>query len=150
MIKKLSLLLIAAAAIGLFFHFDLHQLLTLDGLKGSMDQFSNYKAQSPLLVIGGFFLLYVLVTALSLPGAAILTLAAGALFGLGEGLLIVSFASTIGATLAFLVSRYLLRDYIKQRFPERLNAIDAGVEKEGGFYLFTQRLVPVFPYFLIN
>ncbi|MBG9995980.1 FAD-dependent oxidoreductase [Pseudoalteromonas sp. NZS127_1] len=150
MIKKIFLLLIAAAAIGLFFHFDLHQLLTLDGLKGSMDQFSDYKEQSPLLVIGGFFLLYVVVTALSLPGAAILTLAAGALFGLVEGLLVASFASTIGATLAFLVSRYLLRDTIKQRFPERLAAIDAGVEKEGGFYLFTLRLVPVFPFFLIN
>lgn len=150
MIKKIFLLLIAAAAVGLFFHFDLHQLLTLDGLKGSMDQFSNYKEQSPLLVIGGFFLLYVVVTALSLPGAAILTLAAGALFGLVEGLLVASFASTIGATLAFLVSRYLLRDTIKQRFPERLAAIDAGVEKEGGFYLFTLRLVPVFPFFLIN
>ncbi|WP_165735600.1 bifunctional TVP38/TMEM64 family protein/FAD-dependent oxidoreductase [Pseudoalteromonas sp. C8] len=150
MIKKIFLLLIAAAAVGLFFHFDLHQLLTLDGLKGSMDQFSDYKEQSPLLVIGGFFLLYVVVTALSLPGAAILTLAAGALFGLVEGLLVASFASTIGATLAFLVSRYLLRDTIKQRFPERLAAIDAGVEKEGGFYLFTLRLVPVFPFFLIN
>ncbi|KDC48092.1 FAD-dependent oxidoreductase [Pseudoalteromonas fuliginea] len=150
MIKKTFLLLIAAAAVGLFFHFDLHQLLTLDGLKGSMDQFSDYKEQSPLLVIGGFFLLYVVVTALSLPGAAILTLAAGALFGLVEGLLVASFASTIGATLAFLVSRYLLRDTIKQRFPERLAAIDAGVEKEGGFYLFTLRLVPVFPFFLIN
>jgi len=150
MIKKILLLLIAGAAIGLFFHFDLNQLLTLDGLKGSMDQFSDYKAQSPLLVIGAFFLMYVLVTALSLPGAAILTLAAGALFGLGEGLLLASFASTIGATLAFLASRYLLRDYIKQRFPERLTAIDAGVEKEGGFYLLTLRLVPVFPYFVIN
>ncbi|WP_350635509.1 FAD-dependent oxidoreductase [Pseudoalteromonas sp. GW168-MNA-CIBAN-0100] len=150
MIKKIFLLLIAAAVVGLFFHFDLHQLLTLDGLKGSMDQFSDYKEQSPLLVIGGFFLLYVVVTALSLPGAAILTLAAGALFGLVEGLLVASFASTIGATLAFLVSRYLLRDTIKQRFPERLAAIDAGVEKEGGFYLFTLRLVPVFPFFLIN
>ena len=150
MIKKIFLLLIAAAAVGLFFHFDLHQLLTLDGLKGSMDQFNQYKEQSPLLVIGGFFLLYVVVTALSLPGAAILTLAAGALFGLVEGLLVASFASTIGATLAFLVSRYLLRDTIKQRFPERLAAIDAGVEKEGGFYLFTLRLVPVFPFFLIN
>ena len=150
MIKKIFLLLIAAAAVGLFFHFNLHQLLTLDGLKGSMDQFSDYKEQSPLLVIGGFFLLYVVVTALSLPGAAILTLAAGALFGLVEGLLVASFASTIGATLAFLVSRYLLRDTIKQRFPERLAAIDAGVEKEGGFYLFTLRLVPVFPFFLIN
>ena len=150
MIKKLFLLLIAAAAIGLFFHFDIHQLLTLDGLKGSMDQFTEYKTESPLLVIGGFFLLYVVVTALSLPGATILTLAAGAFFGLTEGLLIASFASTIGATLAFLVSRYLLRDTIKQRFPERLAAIDAGVEKEGGFYLFTLRLVPVFPFFLIN
>jgi pyruvate/2-oxoglutarate dehydrogenase complex dihydrolipoamide dehydrogenase (E3) component/uncharacterized membrane protein YdjX (TVP38/TMEM64 family) len=150
MIKKIFLLLIAAGAVGLFFHFNLHQLLTLDGLKGSMDQFNEYKEQSPLLVIGGFFLLYVIVTALSLPGAAILTLAAGALFGLVEGLLVASFASTIGATLAFLVSRYLLRDTIKQRFPERLAAIDAGVEKEGGFYLFTLRLVPVFPFFLIN
>lgn len=150
MIKKIFLLLIVAAAVGLFFHYDLQQLLTLDGLKGSMDQFNQYKEQSPLLVIGGFFLLYVIVTALSLPGAAILTLAAGALFGLVEGLLVASFASTIGATLAFLVSRYLLRDSIKQRFPERLAAIDAGVEKEGGFYLFTLRLVPVFPFFLIN
>uniref|UniRef100_UPI003561558F FAD-dependent oxidoreductase n=1 Tax=Pseudoalteromonas sp. TaxID=53249 RepID=UPI003561558F len=150
MVKKIALLLIVAVAAGLFFHFDLHQLLTLEGLKGSMEQFAHYKAQSPLLVIGGFFLLYVVVTALSLPGAAILTLAAGALFGLAEGLLVASFASTIGATLAFLVSRYLLRDSIKQRFPERLAAIDKGVAKEGGFYLFTLRLVPVFPFFLIN
>ncbi|MEJ2911713.1 FAD-dependent oxidoreductase [Pseudoalteromonas sp. C12FD-1] len=150
MIKKLFLILIAAVVIGMFFHFNLHQLLTLEGLKGSMEQFNQYKEQSPLLVFGGFFLLYVVVTALSLPGAAILTLAAGALFGLVEGLLVASFASTVGATLAFLVSRYLLRDTIKQRFPERLDAIDAGVEKEGGFYLFTLRLVPVFPFFLIN
>ena len=150
MIKKLALLVIAAAVIGLFFYYDLNQLLTLEGLKGSMDQFGQWREQSPLLVIGGFFLLYVIVTALSLPGAAILTLAAGALFGLVEGLLVASFASTIGATLAFLVSRYLLRDSIKQKFPERLAAIDAGVEKEGGFYLFTLRLVPVFPFFLIN
>ncbi|MDN6276500.1 FAD-dependent oxidoreductase [Psychrobacter sp.] len=115
-----------------------------------MAQFDAYKEQSPLLIIGGFFLLYVVVTALSLPGAAILTLASGALFGLVQGLIIASFASSIGATLAFLASRYLLRDTIKQRFPERLAAIDSGVEKEGGFYLFTLRLVPVFPFFLIN
>ncbi|MEH6666663.1 MAG: FAD-dependent oxidoreductase [Psychrobacter sp.] len=140
-------MLILAAS---FFYFDLNQLLTLDGLKGSMAQFNEYKAQSPLLIIGGFFLLYVVVTALSLPGAAILTLAAGALFGLVQGLLVASFASSIGATIAFLASRYLLRDTIKQRFPERLAAIDAGVEKEGGFYLFTLRLVPIFPFFLIN
>ena len=150
MLKKLLLLIVALLGVGLFFHFDLHQLLTLDGLKGSMEEFSQWREQSPLLVIGGFFLLYVVVTALSLPGAAILTLAAGALFGLAEGLLVASFASTIGATLAFLVSRYLLRDVVKKRFPERLSAIDAGVEKEGSFYLFTLRLVPVFPFFLIN
>ncbi|MGX9462260.1 FAD-dependent oxidoreductase [Shewanella sp. A14] len=150
MFKKIVLLLIAASLVGLFFHFDLHQLLTLEGLKGSMNDFSQLREESPLLVIGGFFLLYVAVTALSLPGAAILTIASGALFGIVEGLIIASFASSIGATMAFLVSRYLLRDSIKQRFPERLAAIDAGIEKEGGFYLFTLRLVPIFPFFLIN
>jgi pyruvate/2-oxoglutarate dehydrogenase complex dihydrolipoamide dehydrogenase (E3) component/uncharacterized membrane protein YdjX (TVP38/TMEM64 family) len=150
MIKRIFLILLILILAASFFYFDLNQLLTLDGLKGSMAQFNEYKAQSPLLIIGGFFLLYVVVTALSLPGAAILTLAAGALFGLVQGLLVASFASSIGATLAFLTSRYLLRDTIKQRFPERLAAIDAGVEKEGGFYLFTLRLVPIFPFFLIN
>ncbi|GGP85902.1 FAD-dependent oxidoreductase [Shewanella ulleungensis] len=150
MLKKIVLLIIAATLVGLFFHFNLNQLLTLDGLKGSMEQFSQLRQESPVLVIGGFFALYVAVTALSLPGAAILTIASGALFGIVEGLIIASFASSIGATLAFLVSRYLLRDSIKQRFPERLAAIDAGIEKEGGFYLFTLRLVPIFPFFLIN
>ena len=150
MLKKIVLLLLAIVLIGLFFHFNLHQLLTLDGLKGSMDQFSELREQSPLLVIGGFFVLYVLVTALALPGAAILTLAAGALFGLFEGFVIASFASSLGALASFLVSRYLLRDSLKKRFPERLAAIDAGIKKEGAFYLFTLRLVPIFPFFLIN
>ncbi|MEH6596974.1 MAG: FAD-dependent oxidoreductase [Colwellia polaris] len=150
MFKKILLLVIAITLVALFFHYDLNQLLTLDGLKGSMDQFGEWREQSPLLVIGGFFALYILVTALSLPGAAILTLAAGALFGLVEGFIIVSFASSIGALLAFLVSRYLLRDSIKNKFPERLKAIDEGVQKEGAFYLFTLRLVPVFPFFLVN
>ncbi len=150
MLKKIILLVGVLVAVTAFFYFDLHQLLTLNGLKGSMEQFSQWREQSPLLVIGAFFLLYVVVTALSLPGATILTLAAGALFGLIEGLLIASFASTVGATIAFLVSRYLLRDAIKLRFPERLTAIDAGVKKEGSFYLFTLRLVPIFPFFLIN
>lgn len=150
MFKKILLLVIAITLVALFFHYDLNQLLTLDGLKGSMDQFGEWREQSPLLVIGGFFALYILVTALSLPGAAILTLAAGALFGLVEGFIIVSFASSIGALLAFLVSRYLLRDSIKRKFPERLKAIDEGVQKEGAFYLFTLRLVPVFPFFLVN
>ena len=150
MFKKILLLVIAVSLVALFFHYDLNQLLTLDGLKGSMDQFGEWREQSPMLVIGGFFALYVLVAALSLPGAAILTLAAGALFGLVEGFIIVSFASSIGALLAFLVSRYLLRESIKNKFPERLKAIDEGVQKEGAFYLFTLRLVPVFPFFLVN
>jgi len=150
MLKKIVLLLLAVVLIGAFFHFNLHQLLTLDGLKGSMDQFREWRVQSPVLMIGGFFILYVAVTALALPGAAILTLAAGALFGLFEGFLIASFASSLGALCSFIVSRYLLRDSLIKRFPERLKAIDEGVKKEGAFYLFTLRLVPVFPFFLIN
>ena len=150
MFKKVLLLVIAISLMALFFHYDLNQLLTLEGLKGSMDQFGAWREQSPILIIGGFFALYVLVAALSLPGAAILTLAAGALFGLVEGFIIVSFASSIGALLAFLVSRYLLRESIKKKFPERLKAIDEGVQREGAFYLFTLRLVPVFPFFLVN
>lgn len=150
MIKKIVLILAVLVGVISFFYFDLNELLTLEGLKASMDQFEHYKTQLPWLVIGGFFLVYVLVTALSLPGAVILTLAAGALFGLVQGILIASFASSIGATLAFLTSRYLLRDTIKQRFPDRLASIDSGIKKEGGFYLFTLRLVPIFPFFLIN
>lgn len=150
MLKKILLLITVLLAVSLFFYFDVNQLLTLEGLKSSTAEFHQYKSESPVVVIGVFTLLYILVTALSLPGATILTLAAGALFGLVEGLFIASFASTIGATLAFLVSRYLLRDTVKSRFPERLAAIDSGVQKEGGFYLFTLRLVPVFPFFLIN
>ena len=150
MIKKIVLIFAVLIGVIGFFYFDLNELLTLEGLKGSMDQFEHYKTQSPWLVIGGFFAVYILVTALSLPGAAILTLAAGALFGLAQGILVASFASSIGATLAFLTSRYLLRDTIKQRFPDRLASIDSGVKKEGGFYLFTLRLVPIFPFFLIN
>ncbi|AWX99201.1 pyridine nucleotide-disulfide oxidoreductase [Marinomonas primoryensis] len=148
--KKIGLLvLIAILAVG-FFYFDLHQLLTLQGLKSGLAQFETWRAESPLLVGGAFLILYVIVTALSLPGAVIMTLAAGALFGLGWGLLIVSFASSIGATLAFLVSRYLLQDMVQKRFGDRLKAINEGVEKEGAFYLFTLRLVPIFPFFLIN
>ncbi|MBA6295831.1 FAD-dependent oxidoreductase [Colwellia sp. MB02u-9] len=150
MFKKILLFVIAITLVALFFHFDLNRLLTLEGLKASMAQFGQWREQSPLLVIGGFFTLYVLVAALSLPGAAILTLASGALFGLAQGLVIASFASSFGALLAFLVSRYLLRDTIKAKFPDRLKAIDAGVKKEGAFYLFTLRLVPVFPFFLVN
>ena len=150
MYKKLTIAVVVAALIASFFYFNLNTYLTLDGLKNSIDDFRQWRDASPVLVLGGFFLIYVVVTALSLPGAAILTITAGALFGLFEGLLLASFASSIGALLAFLVSRYILRDTIKKKFPERLTAIDKGVEREGAFYLFTLRLVPLFPFFLIN
>lgn len=148
--KKLILISIILAAIVAFFTFDLHQWLTLDSLKGGLGQFNQWLEQSPVIVGAAFFVIYVAVTALSLPGAAVMTLAAGALFGLGWGLLLVSFASSIGATLAFLVSRYLLHDTVQQRFGDRLKAINEGIKKEGAFYLFTLRLVPIFPFFLIN
>jgi len=141
---------VLVALIAGFFYFDLNTYLTLDGLKGSIDDFRQWRDTSPVLVLGGFFLIYVTATALSLPGAAILTLTAGALFGLAEGLLLASFASSLGALFAFLVSRYILRDTIKRKFPDRLASIDKGIEREGAFYLFTLRLVPLFPFFLIN
>ena len=148
--KKIALLVLIAAIVAGFFYFDLHQLLTLEGLKSGLVQFEEWRSASPVLVAGVFLLLYVAVTALSLPGAVIMTLAAGALFGLFWGTVIVSFASSIGATLAFLASRYLLQDSVQKRFGDRLKAFNEGVEKEGAFYLFTLRLVPVFPFFLIN
>ena len=148
--KKLLILAILAAFAGAFFMLDLHHWLTLEGLKSGLGQFDQWRSQFPLLMAGGFFLLYVVVTALSLPGAAVMTVAAGALFDLLQGTLLVSFASTIGATLAFLVSRYLLRDAVQQRFGSRLAAINRGIERDGAFYLFTLRLVPAFPFFLIN
>mgnify|MGYP006185960075 FL=1 len=147
--KKIVLLLIAAAIVAVF-AFDLHSLLTLDSLKGRLEQFREFQAESPFMVAGVFFAAYVAVTAFSIPGAAVMTLAAGALFGLLQGLIIVSFASTIGATLAFIGARYLLRDSVQAKFGNRLKAINEGVEREGAFYLFTLRLVPVFPFFLIN
>lgn len=150
MLKKLLLLATAIILIALFFIFDLQHILTLDGLKARMDDFRDWQQRSPVLVAASFFVIYILVTALSLPGAAILTLAAGGLFGLTSGLIIVSFASSIGATLAFLVSRYLLRDSIEKKFSSRLKAINEGIEHDGAFYLFTLRLVPIFPFFLIN
>ena len=146
-------LLIVLALLGLvlaFFALGLHNYLTLDQLKASQARFADLLAAHPVAVPAAYFAIYVVVTALSLPGAAIMTLAGGALFGLGFGLLLVSFASSIGATLAFLVARFLLRDSVQQRFGERLRAIDRGIERDGAFYLFTLRLVPVFPFFIIN
>ena len=144
------LVAVLAAAVGLFFAFDLGRYLSLEALKAQQTSIEAFRAAQPWLTLVIYFLLYLAVTALSLPGAALMTLAGGAVFGLGWGLLIVSFASSIGATLAFLVSRFLLRDWVTARFGARLAAIDAGIRREGAFYLFTLRLVPVFPFFVIN
>ncbi|MGQ7843508.1 FAD-dependent oxidoreductase [Granulosicoccus sp. 3-233] len=145
-------LLFAALAlcVAAFFFFDVGRFFSLDYLKSEQAALEALYDSRPWLVIGVFFLAYVGVTALSLPGAAIMTLAAGALFGLVTGTLIASFASSIGATLAFLVSRYLLRSSIEDKFGEKLKTFNRNIDKDGAFYLFTVRLVPVFPFFLVN
>ncbi len=128
---RILLLLLIAAAVAAFFLLDLDQYLTLAKLKASQATLAENVAERPLAAIGGFFLLYVAVTALSLPGAAILTLAAGAIFGLWTGTLIASFASSIGASLAFLTSRYLLRDWVKAKFGRRVRAITTALRRTG-------------------
>jgi uncharacterized membrane protein YdjX (TVP38/TMEM64 family) len=148
--KKAVLALVLIGAIAAYFIFDLGQYLSLENFKASQADIIAAKDANPALYIAGFFLLYVAVTGLSIPGAAIMSLVAGALFGVVLGTLIVSFASTMGATLAFLSSRYLLRDWVQGKFGERLRAVDDGLEKDGAFYLFTLRLIPVFPFFVIN
>ena len=124
--------------------------LSLEYLKSSRESLAQLYADNTFAVIAAYFGIYVLVTSLSLPGAAVMTLAGGAVFGLVAGTIIVSFASTIGATLACIVSRYLLQDWVQSRFGEKLATINEGLEKEGAFYLFTMRLIPAFPFFLIN
>jgi pyruvate/2-oxoglutarate dehydrogenase complex dihydrolipoamide dehydrogenase (E3) component/uncharacterized membrane protein YdjX (TVP38/TMEM64 family) len=141
---------VALMAVWAWQHFGLGSLLTLDHLKASRDTLQAQVQAQPLLTAALFFAIYVAAAALSIPGAVILTLAAGALFGLGWGLLLVSFASSVGALLAFLVARYLLRDAIQARFGKALAPINEGVRKDGTFYLLTLRLVPVFPFWLIN
>ncbi len=150
MYKKFIILALAVAIVAAFIGFDLGQYLTLGSLKSRQAELNGWVVSQPVLAGLVFAAGYVVVTALSLPGAVILTLAGGALFGLGWGLLLVSFASSIGATLAFLISRTVLRDWVLQRFGKNLQALNDGIEREGGFYLFTLRLVPVFPFFVIN
>jgi pyruvate/2-oxoglutarate dehydrogenase complex dihydrolipoamide dehydrogenase (E3) component/uncharacterized membrane protein YdjX (TVP38/TMEM64 family) len=150
-----TLLWVGAAAVAVvsvwaWQHFGLGALLTLDNLKASRDALQTQVRAQPLATAALFFAVYVVATALSIPGAVILTLAAGAMFGLGWGLLLVSFASSLGALLAFLLARYLLRDAIQARFGKALEPINEGVRKDGTFYLLTLRLVPVFPFWLIN
>ncbi|MGH8820971.1 MAG: FAD-dependent oxidoreductase, partial [Rhodoferax sp.] len=144
------LLLLMAALVAAFFALDLQRYLSLDFLKQSQSAFATLYAHRPLQIALAYFAIYVAVTALSIPGAAVLTLAGGAIFGLGWGTLIVSFAASAGATLAFLSARYVLRGSIESRFGNRLAEIDKGVEKDGAWYLFTLRLVPLVPFFVIN
>lgn len=147
---RLIVLLLILMFIGAFKYYELDQYLTLASIKQNQAVFSNYYAQHTLQTLLIYFFLYVVTTALSLPGATILTLTAGALFGFSTGLAVVSFASSIGATLAFLSSRFLLRDFVQKKFAKNLQSINKGVEKDGAFYLFSLRLIPIFPFFVIN
>ncbi|WP_373499988.1 FAD-dependent oxidoreductase [Desulfococcus sp.] len=149
LIRLIVLSIVAVIAI-LFFAFDLGQYLTLEQLKARQDALNDYYAEHRALTIGLYMGVYILMAALSLPGAVVMTLAGAVIFGLWVGLIVVSFASAIGATLAFLVSRFLLRDVVQNRFGEKLKAINEGMRRDGPFYLFTLRLVPIFPFFIIN
>jgi len=150
LIGRLLLFFFISALVASYFVFDLGQYFTLDYLKEQQHEFIKFYLKNQWLTIGVYFGIYITVTALSLPGAAIMTLAGGAIFGLAMGTVVVSFASTIGATLAFLVSRFLLRNYVQNKFQDKLVSINDGIRKDGAFYLFTLRLIPIFPFFIIN
>ena len=148
--SRVLLIVVLVVAVAAFFAFDLGRFLSLDYLKAQQAAFDAHYREQPVLTIAVYFVVYVAVTALSFPGAALLTLAGGALFGVVTGTLVVSFASTAGATLAFLGSRFLFRDAVKTKFGDRLRGIDEGIARDGAFYLFTLRLVPVVPFFAVN
>lgn len=143
-------LIVVALVVVVLWRSGLLAELSLEGLKARQGMLQTWTAANPWLAAGGFFAVYVLVTGVSLPGATIMTLAAGALFGLVEGTILVSFASSIGATLAFLASRFVLRDGLRRKYGERLRTFDKGIARDGAYYLFTLRLVPVVPFFLVN
>jgi len=147
---RIAVVAIVAALIAAFFALGLNRYVTLDYFQSQRAAIGAYFAEHPVGTAAAFFAIYVAVTGLSLPGAAIMTLAGGAIFGLAWGTLIVSFASTLGATLAFLASRFVLRDWVQARFGEKLKPVNAGIAREGPFYLFALRLVPAFPFFVIN
>ncbi|KKM06375.1 hypothetical protein LCGC14_1744620 [marine sediment metagenome] len=150
-IERTALLTLVLGFIAAFFVLDLREYFTLHYLQARQESFGVFYAEHQALVIAGYMLLYIAMAALSLPGAAALTLAGGALLGLVTGAIAVSFASTIGATLACAASRFVFRDWIQRSFGgEKLSAINRGIEREGSFYLFTLRLIPVFPFFMIN
>jgi uncharacterized membrane protein YdjX (TVP38/TMEM64 family) len=149
-IKKIAVVVLIIAAIAIFKIFDLGQYLSLSHIKASQEKFAALYADHKAAVIAVYMLIYILVTALSLPGAAVMTLAGGGLFGFVAGTIVVSFASTIGATLACFVSRFLLRDWVQKKFGDKLKTINEGIKREGVFYLFTMRLIPALPFFVIN
>ena len=148
--NRLYLLLFIATAIAAYFIFDLSSILTLTNLKTQQNNLVAYSNNHPFSAVLAYFLVYIAITGLSLPGATLLTLAGGAVFGLLWGTLIVSFASSIGATLAFLAARFLFRETVRSRFSHQLSVVDKGVAQDGAYYLFTLRLVPLFPFFAIN
>ncbi len=149
-LKKVAILGGIAVLVALFFILDLGQYLSLEYLKQSQASFQESYQNNKFLFLGTFFIIYVATAALSLPGAAILTLAGGGLFGFWTGLIVVSFASTVGATLACAVSRYILGSSVQEKFGDKLRKFNEGIDKEGAFYLFTLRLIPIFPFFVIN
>jgi uncharacterized membrane protein YdjX (TVP38/TMEM64 family) len=148
--SRILLLGVIAIAIAAFFYFGGHHYLSLDMLKAQQANVAAFRTEHAVLAIVVYGLIYIAITALSLPGATILTLAGGAVFGLFWGTIIVSFASGIGATLAFLAARFLFKDSIQAKFGDRLISINDGIARDGAYYLFTLRLVPLFPFFLIN
>ena len=148
--KRIILFVVAIMAMVHFFVFDLHEIVTLENAQAQRESVLAFYQENPILMIAGFAFVYIAVTGLSLPGAAILTLVAGAIFDLLVGVVLVSFASTIGASLAFLLARYLFRDFVQGRFNKYLKPINDGVKTDGAFYLFALRLVPLFPFVVIN
>jgi len=149
-IKKIAILIFIAFLIVAVKIFHLDQYLTLSYLKGSLEELKALYENHKLMVITCYFTVYVLTTSLSIPGASPLSIAGGAIFGFWVTTIVVSFASTIGATLACFVSRFLLRDWIQNKFGDKIVKVNEGIEKEGAFYLFTLRLIPVFPFWMIN
>ena len=148
--KKIIIAVVGVVAVALFFYFDLQRFLTLAALKANRQALLEYYAAHQVITIAGFMAVYIIQTALSLPGAAILSLAAGAIFGSIMGTVYANIAATIGATLAFLVTRYLLRDAVLNKFGAKLEGMNRELETRGFSYLLFLRLVPVFPFFLIN
>src|SRR5436190_207285 len=147
---RVLVLVVVLAVVAAFFLSGAHRYLSFEALKAEQGRIDGWYRAHPVATVGGFFLLYVAVTGLSIPGATVLTLIAGALFGLLWGTVLVSFAASLGATVAFLVSRYVLRDSVRRRFARELERVDRGIEREGALYLFTLRLTPAVPFFLIN